>query len=77
MRPQGVASISCRHTHAAVGCAVTAVWTSSRRPWLMKNSTYTGRHVSVCTVKRSAAQIACAWVRRNVPHTHQANREEV
>ncbi|CAA9265527.1 MAG: Animal haem peroxidase [uncultured Chloroflexi bacterium] len=44
-----------------------AACTSSRRPWLMKNSTYRVRYVSVCTVNRSTAQMACAWFRRKVP----------
>ena len=65
-RPQGVASTSWRHTQAAVGCAVTARCTSSRRPWAMNSSTYSVLNVSVWTTNRSAAQIACAWLRRKV-----------
>ena len=36
---QGVASIICRQTQAAVGLAVTLTWISSRRPWAMNTST--------------------------------------
>src|SRR5437899_4881037 len=36
---QGVASMSCRHTQAAVGLAVTLTCTNSRRPWAMNTST--------------------------------------
>jgi hypothetical protein len=61
-----VASTSCRHTHAAVGCAVTAIWTTSRRPCVMKNSTYSVRNVTVGTVHKSAAQMLPAWFRRKV-----------
>ena len=65
-RPHAVASISWRQTQAAVGWAVTRTWTSSRRSWVMKNRTYSVRNVTVGTVNRSAAQIWCAWLRRNV-----------
>jgi hypothetical protein len=65
-RPQGVASMSCRHTQAAVGCAVTAMCTNSRRPCEMKKRTERVRHVSVCSIRKSAAQMAWAWFRRKV-----------
>ena len=66
--------MSCRQTQAAVGCAATATWTSSRRPCVMKKSTYSVRKVRVWTVRRSAAQIACAWFRRKVRHVWLGGR---
>ena len=53
---QGVASISWRHTQAAVGLAVTFTCISSRRPCAMKTRTYSVLKVRVGTVSRSAAQ---------------------
>jgi hypothetical protein len=54
---QGVASMSCRHTQAAVGLAVTLTCTNSRRPWAMNTSTCSVLNVSVGTLSRSAAYI--------------------
>jgi hypothetical protein len=62
--PQAVASVSWRQTHAAVGCAVTPMCTSSRRPCVTNRSTHDVRNASVCTVQRSAAQRVRAWSRR-------------
>ena len=52
---QGVASMSCRHTQAAVGLAVTLTCTNSRRPWAMNTSTCSGLNASVGMLSRSAA----------------------
>ena len=47
-----------RQIHWAVGCCVTLTWTIRLRPWAMKTIAYSVRSVSVCTVKRSTAQIS-------------------
>jgi hypothetical protein len=58
--------MSWRQIQAAVGLVVTFGWTSSRRAWWTKASTYSVRKVSVWTVSKSAAQIRGRWLRRKV-----------
>ena len=62
--PGRPSATTCRQIHCAVGCRVTLTWLTRRRPCAMKTSTYAVGSMSVCTVNRSTAQIADAWLRR-------------
>src|SRR6266568_961840 len=60
----GKASRSCCATHAAVGNAVTAQRTTSRRPWRTTRNTCRTRNSAVGTEKKSMAAIPSRWFRK-------------
>jgi hypothetical protein len=61
------ASRSCCAVQVAVGCAVTATWTTRRRWWASMTSTNKTRPVAVGTTKKSAAMIWWHVIRQERP----------
>src|SRR6266540_1040681 len=59
---------ACWRIQTPSGLAVTPASRTRRDPCSMKNNTYSVRSQAVSTVKKSQANIPCAWARRNSPH---------
>jgi hypothetical protein len=66
---QGNASVIWHANHSAVGCRVTANYSSScRRPWPRTRNAKSCPKAIVGTTKRSIDAIPSAWLRRKVFH---------